>query len=286
MVTQSLLAQIARFLANIALESSRHLNLGCVKRTVAIVGMTMKFERIKPILLTLLMVCLAWHGAFAQQAAPPGAETVAPEWKSGRFVEESFTPDTDADQAIIPTESETVAFSLPGTGWLLGFQDIGEVKTVLEFVPAGHTIHDWKEVVSFQTFRVQPDVTPGEFADQISEHWKKNCKNVQSSVLQKWKRGGYDAVLGLTDCSEASYSLVPEYMMYLIIRGKNRLHLVQRSTRGRELKVNNDAWIKFFDAVNICPRTKEKEDKCLPKHALVEGEVPAEKQTEKQTESK
>ena len=71
-------------------------------------------------------------------------------------------------------------------------------------------------------------------------------------------------ILGMTDCPQASYSLVPEYMMYAILRGEGRLHLIQRSMRGIDMNIDDDKWIKFFDSINMCKKTDNPSKDCKP----------------------
>ncbi len=168
---------------------------------------------------------------------------------------------SDADKVVIPVELETIAFRLPGTGWDVGAKSITREKSLIEFVPTGQTSKDWKEIISFQTFQVPPATTVEHFYEQIAAHWQKNCRNVQSSLVLKKEVRGRQAMLGLTDCPEASYSRLPEYMMYELIRSSNRLHIIQRSIRGKDIKVQDDDWVRFFDSINICG-AKEKE--CSP----------------------
>ena len=74
------------------------------------------------------------------------------------------------DEAILSADKETVSFKLPSAGWAVVTKKVNKVQSIIEFAPAGHTAQDWRELISFQSYLVQNDVTVDEFARQISDH--------------------------------------------------------------------------------------------------------------------
>lgn len=148
------------------------------------------------------------------------------------------------EAATVPIFSQTLAFTLPA-GWKLGFENVGESIHVVEYVPEGQTVENWREMITLQGFRDvdrNPPLTPKGFLGlKVLDHRKVCGERVVAISIGDLRVDGHDAHAAIIGCgsvpADRPYGLKKgqgEVAYFIAIRGRKDMYLIHRAMRGPE----------------------------------------------------
>jgi len=161
----------------------------------------------------------------------------------------SFSSCTNPSDAYRSVDREAVkAFDIHIThrlplGWKLGHEQHNSRALIREYLPAGQTVHHWREMITLQVFRhmaLQPRASPKEFLARMATLTRSSCP--ESAIVrmlghqQVGSVGGETAILGCRRMDRDHVSGARrgqgELAVYLIFHVENHLILFHRATRG------------------------------------------------------
>src|SRR5262249_2012639 len=88
----------------------------------------------------------------------------------------SSDPETEdlapARESLPPGENLLLT---PPPGWELGFDDRDDDQAVYEYLPAGHDLENWSELLTVQVFFELKGVPPRAVLDRMRKGFEENC---------------------------------------------------------------------------------------------------------------
>ena len=187
----------------------------------------------------LALVALAGGGAPGQQ---PGKATLEP--------------------------GENLLASLP-QGWELGFSDRDGGRAVYEYVPAGDSVEDWREMMTVQIFFNLNSVPPPALLDQMRAGFAAECESSGVDALVERTVNGYPTARQLLFCGRGQQTGMGEAALVLAVAGRDSFYVVQRAWRGDPFKGPAPAavgallagWTQHLDSIRVCD-TRDKSKPC------------------------
>jgi hypothetical protein len=123
---------------------------------------------------------------------------------------------------------ELLHIDLP-PGWMVGSSQRQGTTQLIEYIPKGQTLPEWKEMITVKTFR-GASLAPEEMLSNAIHLTQKACttsrqiKGIKSSTVN-----GYPAAEVVLICGENPYTHRAEITLYKAIQGRQALYLLQRA---------------------------------------------------------
>ena len=170
--------------------------------------------------------------------------------------------------AVIPIYSQKVSFNLP-TNWKAVFEDQQSGSYMIEFIPQGEVIDNWKNLFTVQGFENLADkTTPEGFLNAMAVRFQETCG--EYSVFEKLgsmnitDHQAFAAIIGCSNIPDAEGNINKEGQSelgyYISIKGQYDYFLIHKSIKGDafdtdELPINRSnaaAFISEFMPIDIC----------------------------------
>ena len=152
---------------------------------------------------------------------------------------------------VATAEPEELEFSLD-KGWKEASTHSGHGQLMIEFVPQGDDINNWKELFTFQNF-AKGKQTPEEFLNKLKAQREKECPGAtvwnvieqnESSILYEWRA---KPCLGWPEQHEVAR----------IILGKHNLFMLHYVAKVPELAPDTRTkWIKILQDATVVSGAK------------------------------
>ncbi len=160
-----------------------------------------------------------------------------------------------------------VVFPLPTTGkWIRAYQTgDGKNSGLLEFVPEGQTVDNWKEMVTLHFAAIDKPVTGKQLVDMLKAGGEKACPGLIAQVTREQKHDPFEMITLMTECPKAIYSGQPERTTYRYYITAGMLLNLQRAVRGpavTPLKDITQDWLYWVEVLTVCDTRKEKVEAC------------------------
>ncbi len=175
-----------------------------------------------------------------------------------------------AGTATVPIFDIRIDHRLPA-GWTLAHTQQNDKAMIREYLPAGQTVHQWREMITLQVFRnmgLNPRAAPDAFLALLADATRKSCpEGAVAQMLGKRQIGsvtGETAILGCHRVDKDHPSGLRrgqgELAVYLVFRAENHLLLLHRASRGPEFEAskapiyasNAEALLKSMAPMRIC----------------------------------
>jgi hypothetical protein len=157
---------------------------------------------------------------------------------------DSVPKDADNIVVTIPIFSQIVSHRLP-KGWKAGFENATKEQYMIEFVPEGQTVHDWKEMITVVGFKGlaarYPALTPREVNVRTATAGSKTCGDkIIAKSMSDAKVDSYEAHAAIIGCSGTPQRELAvgkkdesELAYHLAIKGKNDYYVIQYAIKGK-----------------------------------------------------
>ena len=123
---------------------------------------------------------------------------------------------------------------------------------IMEFVPDGQTVQDWRQMITVQHLSRLAHVDPLQFAGSWAQKFKAACPAVTASRLPQAPIDGHEAVrlyLHTPECGGRA----PESVLAVVVKGRDGLHMVQHAWRpAPPTRQELDAAATGFDRLRLC----------------------------------
>ncbi len=146
------------------------------------------------------------------------------------------------------TESIKLNFALDDKQWDLGWSNKSEEIYILEFVPKGQNVENWKELITFEFYPgLQKKINCSQFANGFLHRLKANEPNVKvSSYLDKPDNVIVEWVLN------GSPKHADQDELDRFIFGKQGLHMVHYVKKTKSLTpAERTKWLKFLESATL-----------------------------------
>lgn len=156
-------------------------------------------------------------------------------------------------------------------GWKLGHEQQNSRVLLREYVPAGQSVHEWREMITLQVFRnlgQYPQAEPGAFVVRLAGLMQRSCEDqLVYQRLGQRRIGsvtGETAILGCRRMNRDSPSGLRrgqgELAVYLVFQAENHLLLLHRASRGPAFEATNapigpanaEELLKSMEPLRIC----------------------------------
>lgn len=126
-----------------------------------------------------------------------------------------------------PTEQLTLQ---PPEGWSQAFHLRQGSTELVEFIPAGQTLENWRDMVVVQTLFGLKSMTPELYLGSATPgQMQENCEDPRFGEIQKGKPNGYNAAFQIVECPVNKRSGKGEISMFLVIQGEVNTYALQRA---------------------------------------------------------
>jgi len=158
------------------------------------------------------------------------------------------------------------------SGWKVGHEQQNDRALIREYVPAGQSVHDWREMITLQVFRnlaLNPKAAPAEFLGRLANLMRRTCPEaVLIQPLGPQTIGSASGETAIIGCRQVAQNQVSglrrgqgELAVYLIFRAHNHLILLHRAARGPAFEAanapihpgNSLVLLKSMAPLRICP---------------------------------
>jgi hypothetical protein len=148
----------------------------------------------------------------------------------------------------------------PPLGWKVGYhQKQGNVE-VTEVLPPGQTVQEWTEMLAVQVIAGPPQKTPQEILKDQLEQIRKDCQDIGAGPVNLGVENGYDTAVRAIACTRLKQWPKGELGLYKVMKGRDRLYIVQRSWRGEPFDKQHlpvpaettQQWLAFMQQVVLC----------------------------------
>lgn len=124
-----------------------------------------------------------------------------------------------------------------------------------QYVPEGHTVQNWRQMVTVQHYLGATPLEPAQLATQIAAGMQAACPKAMARSLRQPPIGGQPAIRFYVYTAECAQSQ-PETVLVVIVKSAGVLHVVQHSWRAtppsqQEFKAAEAA----FDQIALCDAT-------------------------------
>jgi hypothetical protein len=193
--------------------------------------------RLRTLLYTTCVTCLAASGAYAQLA------------------------------------NESLIAGVP-KGYKIGFQNKTERRLITEFVPQKETVEDWTAMVTHQVFYGGSHIAPDKFEETMIAAWKKACPNAETAHVKDGIENGYAFSFWLQRCDLNPKTGKAEVAWLKAIQGRDSFYVVQTALRSSPSKQQAIDASLYLRAVQVCD-TRGSEHPCPALKKLPPASSPA-----------
>ena len=182
---------------------------------------------------------------------------------------ETEEPLAPARESLPPGENLLLT---PPPGWELGFDDRDDDQAVYEYLPAGHDLENWSELLTVQVFFELKGVAPRAVLDRMRKGYEENCEGPSAEAMAERSITGLPAARQLLLCGRnREGGGKGEIALIQAVSGKDALYVVQRAWRGEPFRGAAPAaaramvpgWHQYLDQVRVCD-TRDKAKPCSP----------------------
>ncbi len=139
-------------------------------------------------------------------------------------------------------------------GFKPGFQTTQGGMVMEEWVPADETVDTWTQMITLQTFSGLA-VAPNQMLQGWGDRMIGACPGLTHSNIVNGNANAYPTSMLFVSCPDNPQTHKPENIAARVIRGRDRLYMVQFAFR-RPLDADDDARMRQFMASAIlCDRT-------------------------------
>lgn len=158
-----------------------------------------------------------------------------------------------------PTVNESLSGE-PPPGWKMSYSYSVSGLEIREFLPAGQTLEDWRDMITTLTTSGKEGGAPASLMRAIAESARGLCLEVVSSQIEEQLADGYPAATMAQFCLRDAQGRMGDVSLYRVIHGKDALHVLTRTRRGepydgRTIPLREEAlarWRKDLDGFRIC----------------------------------
>jgi len=151
-------------------------------------------------------------------------------------------------------------YVLPPQGWVLAFHDRQGNVDLTEMVPQGQTMAEWNEMLMVQMIEGKPNQTPEDVLKNQQTQIKEACEDSGFGPVGPSQENGYDTAIQAMVCSKSKKYEKGEINLFKVIRGHERLYIINRAWRGEpfdkaHLPVppeTTKAWLTFMSQTVVC----------------------------------
>lgn len=150
-------------------------------------------------------------------------------------------PEVSRVSGSMPIFSQRFMHGLPA-GWKPAFEQTAGGRYIIEYLPAGQTVHDWREMITVQGFRNMakvPGASPRRILEVMIEQHRKICgERLVSKLLGEGRVDSYSAFTAIIGCNGIQSNHPSglrtgqgEIAYYIAIQGTNDIYLIHRAAR-------------------------------------------------------
>ncbi len=159
-----------------------------------------------------------------------------------------------------PSQSHEFLIMTPPEGWELAHQQRGRDMFVVQYVPPGETVEDWRQMVQAQVFLGVTGLEPNEFLDNMLELYRSNCDPVGAAPPEIRHVQGYAVSRRVLACGRNKGDNLGTVSLFKVIQGRDALYAINRAWRGpafdpNRLPISKDMlerWAGFVAGVRLC----------------------------------
>lgn len=153
-----------------------------------------------------------------------------------------------------------VLMLVPPPGWELAMNQRNDQMFVIQYVPPGQSVDNWREMVQAQIFFGVVDLAPTEFLDNMHALYADACQGVRAEPNQLTYDFGYATSQRVLACGRNAHDNLGGVSMFKAIQGRESLYAITRAWRGPAYNPSNlpvstetlAAWADFFTSIRLC----------------------------------
>lgn len=154
--------------------------------------------------------------------------------------------------------AEQLQLGLP-EGWSKAFETRHGSTEITEFLPAGQSLQDWRDMLVLQVQQGKP-VPPEMFLESIPGTLAKHCDNPRAGEVQKGQGNGYAAAFRIVECPLNRLTGKGELSIFLVLQGTGALYAMQRAWQtapfpGQPVPISREATdeaVAWLRSVTLC----------------------------------
>ena len=165
-------------------------------------------------------------------------------FESAVFAQSAFPP------------GENIVMPLP-SGYSEGFRNSQNRNLMIEYVPRGQSVQNWRELLTLQVFRDLGGRNPRRFLEAVARSAGNRCPGFESNIIREQREQGLRIALMIGICPAGN----GETFIAKAISGQDALYVVQGAFRGPikdELVVK---WSSYLRDVSVCD-TRSRQRPC------------------------
>lgn len=172
---------------------------------------------------------------------------------------EPNVPTTESIQTPVAVDGETLLLQAP-PAWLRGRESIREKFRIVEFLPAGNDQESWYEKLTVESNSISPLPDPIEFANQLGEDLKEQCKTSEHQNITTALENGYQTSVRLLVCQERKETGRNSVSLVKAILGTQYFYTITYTKRSEPLAterspISNDEiakWSLYMRSIKLC----------------------------------
>jgi len=154
-------------------------------------------------------------------------------------------------------KGENLLLSVPD-GYVTGFTDGDKKVRIVEFVPNGQSVQNWREMLTLHIFFGGIDASPSQYAKRFVAGYSKNCGEGTGRIIRQGRERGYRFAFFTAICGLNPKTGQPEWLLAKGIEGRDSFYLVQKAWKYTPSAAEINTWSRYLGGVNLCDNRRKK----------------------------
>ncbi|NKX43413.1 hypothetical protein [Roseicyclus persicicus] len=146
---------------------------------------------------------------------------------------------------------ESLRIAVP-EGFGLAYRVEAEAGAVREFVPAGQTVDDWREMLTVQRFAAAAGGDPGAFVEGVLAELQAVCATPLATPVEPGQAPPYADALAVLGCEVSPRTGGTEIFAIRAIAGREAMHVVQFAWTRRPTEAELGAALALVSGAVLC----------------------------------
>lgn len=128
---------------------------------------------------------------------------------------------------------------------------------LIEYVPKGQTVHNWREMVTTSVNYRNLPVTPKTYARKVMALSQEQCGGPQGKILKTGKSNGYPFALFFYGCTKSPATGKPEWNLTVAFKGRDSFYSVSKAWIRKPAQSAVAEWRAILGKAYVCDTRRQ-----------------------------
>lgn len=152
-------------------------------------------------------------------------------------------------------EDENLVIDIPDSkNYYQAWKDVDRKNRfmLIEYVPKGQTVHNWREMVTTSVNYRNLPITPKTYARKAMAYSQQQCGGPQGEIMKTGKSNGYPFVLFLYGCAKSPTTGNSEWNLTVAFKGRDSFYSVSKAWISKPSRSVVAEWRAILGKAYVC----------------------------------